>query len=122
MNSTIHANTHIANLWFEAFNKHHLENLLSLYHDEAVHYSPKLMIKQPETNGLIKGKKAMRIWWQDAFDRLPSLNYELLKLTVDEEQVFMEYIRHVAGEADLKVGEVLEIDNGLIISSRVYHG
>jgi len=34
----------------------------------------------------------------------------------------MEYIRHVDGEEDLKVGEVLEIKNGLIVFSRVYHG
>ena len=34
----------------------------------------------------------------------------------------MEYIRKVDNEADLKVGEVLEIENGLIVSSRVYHG
>jgi ketosteroid isomerase-like protein len=112
----------IAMHWFEAFNTHDLDALLALYHDEAEHYSPKLRERQPETQGLIKGKKALRTWWQDAFDRLPSLVYEVIKLTADEEQVFMEYIRHVAGEPDLKVGEVLEIKNGLIVASRVYHG
>jgi predicted SnoaL-like aldol condensation-catalyzing enzyme len=79
-------------------------------------------MRMPETLGLIEGKTALRNWWQDAFDRLPSLKYEVVKLTADEEQVFMEYIRHVDGEEDLKVGEVLEIKNGLIIASRVYHG
>ena len=59
---------------------------------------------------------------QDAFDRLPTLKYEVIKLTADDEQVFMEYIRHVDGEDDLSVGEVLQIENGLIIFSRVYHG
>jgi hypothetical protein len=34
----------------------------------------------------------------------------------------MEYFRHVNGEEDLPVGEVLEIENGLIVHSRVYHG
>jgi hypothetical protein len=34
----------------------------------------------------------------------------------------MEYIRHVSGEDDLQVGEVLQIENGLIVFSRVYHG
>lgn len=121
MNSTIHANRHIANLWFAAFNEHNLEKLLSLYNDEAVHYSPKLKLRQPETNGLIKGKSALSKWWFDAFDRLPSLHYEVLKLIVDEDRVFMEYIRHVDAEEDMKVGEVLEIENGLIVNSRVYH-
>ena len=115
-------NKQIAIKWFAAFNEHHLENLLSLYDDNAQHYSPKLKIRIPETQGLIKGKQALREWWKDAFDRLPSLQYEVIKLTADDEQVFMEYIRHVAGEVDLSVGEVLQIENGLIVFSRVYHG
>ncbi len=115
-------NKQIALKWFEAFNAHDLEKLLSLYDDNAQHFSPKLKVRKPETQGLIKGKDALREWWQDAFDRLPSLQYEVIKLTADEEQVFMEYIRHVEGEEDLSVGEVLQIKNGLIIFSRVYHG
>lgn len=108
--------------WFEAFNSHDLPMLLSLYHNQAVHYSPKLKIRHPETNGLIKGKKALESWWQDAFERLPTLQYEVLQLIADERLVFMEYIRHVNGEDDLNVGEVLEIKNGFIVASRVYHG
>ena len=115
-------NKQIATKWFEAFNEHDLEKLLSLYDDNAQHFSPKLKVRKPETQGLIKGKAALREWWQDAFDRLPSLQYEVIKLTADEEQVFMEYIRHVDGEDDLSVGEVLQISNGLIVFSRVYHG
>src|ERR1700743_3464695 len=105
----------IANKWFDAFNQHNLENLLALYDDNAQHYSPKLKVRQPETQGLIKGKAALRAWWQDAFDRLPTLHYDLKKLTADHEQVFMEYTRQVKGEEDLSVGEVLQIENGLIV-------
>ena len=115
-------NKQIALRWFEAFNEHALEKLLALYDDNAEHFSPKLKIRLPETQGLIKGKAVLRSWWKDSFDRLPSLNYEVKKLTADDEQVFMEYIRHVSGEEDLRVGEVLEIKNGRIIFSRVYHG
>jgi ketosteroid isomerase-like protein len=115
-------NREIALKWFDAFNNHDLEALLALYDEQALHYSPKLKIRQPETEGLISGKPALRAWWQDAFDRLPDLRYEVQKLTADDDQVFMEYLRHVPGEAVLKVGEVLEIRNGLIRYSRVYHG
>lgn len=112
----------IATHWFAAFNSHELETLLALYDENAQHYSPKLKIRQPETQGLIKGKSALRAWWKDAFDRLPTLHYEVKKLTADEEQVFMEYTRKVEGEEDLQVGEVLEIKDGKIVYSRVYHG
>ena len=104
-----HANRAIALAWFEAFNAHKLEDLLYLYHDDAEHYSPKLKLRHPETKGLIKGKEALRRWWRDAFDRLPSLRYEVMSLTANDVRVFMEYRRHVEGEEDLLVGEVLEI-------------
>lgn len=115
-------NKEIAMKWFEAFNAHDLEKLLALYADDAKHYSPKLKVRHPETDGLIEGKNALRSWWQDAFIRLPSLKYIVLKLTADEEQVFMEYTRKADGEKDMSIGEVLEIKNGKIIASRVYHG
>jgi ketosteroid isomerase-like protein len=112
----------IALKWFEAFNKHDLEMLLALYDEHAEHFSPKLKINRPETLGLIKGKAALRSWWADSFERLPTLQYEVWNLVADEQTVFMEYIRHVAGESDLRVGEVLVVKDGRIVASRVYHG
>ncbi|OFY87793.1 MAG: hypothetical protein A3F72_07965 [Bacteroidetes bacterium RIFCSPLOWO2_12_FULL_35_15] len=112
----------IALKWFDAFNTHNLENLLSLYHNEAKHFSPKLKIRKPETNGLVQGKTELREWWQDAFNRLPTLNYSYTSLTANNHRVFMEYIRKVENEEDLLVAEVLEVEDGLIVASRVYHG
>ena len=116
------SNETIALQWFAAFNEHNLETLLSLYDDCARHYSPKLKIRMPETNGFITGKAALRQWWQDAFTRLPGLHYKIENLTANEQRIFMEYTRQVPGEKDLMVAEVLEIKNGKIISSKVYHG
>ncbi len=112
----------IAQLWLEAFNEHHLENLLSLYDENAQHFSPKLKIRQPETGGMITGKVALRNWWADAFLRLPTLHYKATTITGNEQRVFMEYTRIVFGEENMNVAEVLEISNGKIIASRVYHG
>jgi hypothetical protein len=115
-------NEEIALKWFEAFNQHHLENLLSLYHENSQHYIPKLKVKHPETNGLIIGKNALRTWWDDAFLRLPNLYYSITNLTANNKRIFMEYIRQVPNEEDLLVAEVLEIENEKIIASKVYHG
>lgn len=112
----------IAFKWFETFNAKELEKLLSLYDDDAIHYSPKLKMYKPESDGFVTGKEALRAWWQDAFERLPSLNYKVKSLTANSDRVFMEYIRTVVGEDDLLVAEVLEIKDDKIIASRVYHG
>ena len=112
----------IAFKWFESFNNKELEKLLSLYDDDAVHFSPKLKMQHPESDGFVSGKEALRSWWKDAFERLPSLNYKVKSLTANGDRVFMEYTRTVSGEVDLQVAEVLDIKENKIIASRVYHG
>ena len=112
----------IAHLWFKAFNEQDLDGLLSLYDESAQHYSPKLKVREPETKGLIAGKNALGNWWKDCFERLPTLQYQVNKLTAESGQVFMEYTRKVDGEDDMDIGEVLEIKDGKITFSRVYHG
>jgi limonene-1,2-epoxide hydrolase len=114
-------NLKVAESWFEAFNRHDLERLLALYHDQAQHYSPKLKVRIPETLGLIKGKAALRDWWQDAFTRLPGLHYHIIHILTDDNRVFMEYLRSVPGDEDMRVMEALEIEKGLITASRVFH-
>ncbi len=108
--------------WIDAFCKHDLEHLLELYAETAIHFSPKLKARQPETNGWIRGKPALKNWWADAFNRLPSLQYELKNLIIDDNRILMEYLRRVDDEPDMMIAEVLEIKESLIVQSRVYHG
>jgi ketosteroid isomerase-like protein len=115
------SNKVISEKWFEAFNQHDLESLLSLYSENAIHFSPKLLIKQPETKGLIKGKSELRKWWKESFDNLPSLKYFPKMIICEGENVFMKYKRTVDGQNDLIVGETLKIVEGVIVESRVYH-
>jgi ADP-ribose pyrophosphatase YjhB (NUDIX family) len=112
----------VARRWLDRFNARDLDGLLALYADDAVHVSPKLRDRQPETKGEIRGKAALHAWWRDAMDRLPGLRYDEQHLTGMNERVFMEYVRRVPGEADLLVAEVLVVRGGLIRESRVFHG
>jgi len=115
-------NRAIAERWLECFARRDLDGLLGLYADSAVHTSPKIRVRHPETGGVLRGKPAMRAWWQDAFDRLPGMRYELQRLTADDARVVMEYVRHVDGEADMPIAEVLDVEAGKIVASRVFHG
>ncbi len=112
----------IARRWLDCFARHDLEALLALYADDAVHTSPKIRVRHPDTGGVIRGKPALRAWWADAFARIPELGYHERSLTADRERVFMEYQRIAPGEPDLPVAEVLDCRDGLIVASRVYHG
>jgi ketosteroid isomerase-like protein len=113
---------HIAERWLDCFEHRDLDGLLALYADDATHTSPKIRVRHPETGGKLHGKAAMRVWWQDSFDRLPSMRYLPTALTADTDRVFMEYTRQVDGDADLPVAEVLDIQGGRIVASRVFHG
>jgi ketosteroid isomerase-like protein len=112
----------IARRWLDCFARRDLDGLLALYADDAVHTSPKIRTQHPDTGGMLRGKAAMRAWWQGAFDRLPSMRYEATAITANDERVFMEYVRHVEGEPDMLVAEVLEVVGGRIVASRVFHG
>ena len=112
----------IARSWLEAFNARDLERLLALYDEEAVHTSPKLRAQRPETNGEIRGKPALRAWWEGAMERLPGLHYAGKHLSAGEDRVVMEYERQNPGEASYMVAETLVVDAGRIVSSHVYHG
>jgi ketosteroid isomerase-like protein len=120
--ATASTNRAIGERWLACFARRDLDGLLALYADDAVHISPKLRVKDPTTGGAIRGKAAMRAWWQDSFDRLPTLRYEPVALIADDARVCMEYVRHVDGDADLPVAEILDVVAGRIVASRVFHG
>jgi hypothetical protein len=112
----------IAERWLACFEQRDLDSLLVLYADDATHTSPKIRVRHPDTGGVLRGKAAMRAWWADSFARLPSMKYVPVSITADRERVYYEYIRKVDGEPDMPVCEVLEVRDGLIVASRVFHG
>ena len=115
-------NLDLARRWLACFERRDPDTLVALYHPDARHTSPKLRVQRPETGGFLVGREAMRAWWAEAFQRLPQLRYLPTALTADGDRVFMEYVRQNPGEPDLPVAEVLEVRDGLIAASRVYHG
>ena len=112
----------LAERWLDCFERRDLDGLLALYAEDATHTSPKIRARHPETGGQLRGKAAMRAWWQDAFDRLPTLRYVATAITADDRRVVLEYTRQVAGEPDLPIAEVFDVERGAIVASRVFHG
>jgi hypothetical protein len=114
--------TQVAQKWILAFNTKNIELLLSLYHANAIHISPKKRRLEPESKGLISGHKNLHDWWNKAFIENPSLNYTLERCTQGKTHVFLEYTRTVEHEEATSVVELLEFDGLCISRSRVYNG
>jgi 8-oxo-dGTP pyrophosphatase MutT (NUDIX family)/ketosteroid isomerase-like protein len=112
----------LARRWMRAFNTRDLEGLLDLYSDDAVHTSPRLKARQPESLGKVAGKQQLRSWWRDSMDRTPRLHYREIHLTADRERVWMLYERTNPGDAPLQIAEVLCVRDGRIVESAVYNG
>jgi ketosteroid isomerase-like protein len=112
----------LARRWLDCFNRQDLAGLLALYDSEAVHTSPKLRAREPQTRGEIRGRAALEAWWADSMRRLPQLRYEEQHLTAQGDRVFMEYLRTHPGEEPLTVAEVLVCRGGRIVASHVFHG
>lgn len=117
-----HSHESIAMKWLKAFNAGDVDALISLYGEDCTHTSPKIRAMHPETGGQLLGKVALRKWWEDAMKRLPGLFYEETSVTANDARVFLEYVRHAPNEVPMPVAEVFDIEEGLIVASRVYHG
>ncbi|HEY1811601.1 MAG TPA: nuclear transport factor 2 family protein [Kofleriaceae bacterium] len=112
----------LAQCWLDRFEARDLDGLLALYADDATHTSPKIRVRDPGTAGKLRGKPALRAWWQDAFERLPELRYVPTSITADGDRALLEYVRRVPGEPDMPIAEVFDVANGVIVASRVFHG
>jgi hypothetical protein len=111
----------VARRWLAAFNAGDVEAVVDLYADDAVHESPKVQKTVPGSDGKLRGKAAMRVWWNQALARQPGIIYELTALTSDHSRAVIEYIRRAPGEEPLAVAEAFEVRNGKIVHSVVYH-
>jgi ketosteroid isomerase-like protein len=118
----MHPNESIALAWLDAFNAHAVERLVALYAEDCTHTSPKIRALHPTTGGKLVGRPALHAWWKDSNARLPGLRYEKTALTANDDQVFLEYLRHAPDGPPSPVAEVFDVRDGRIVASRVYHG
>ena len=122
MTNTSEANLNLGRAWLAAFNAHDVPALVALYAEDATRTSPKIRTLHPQTGGKLLGRAALTDWWLDALKRLPTLRYEELTVTANDERVFLEYLRHAPDGPPYPVAEVFDVREGKIAASRVYHG
>ena len=113
----------LARAWLAALNRHDADGLARLYMDDALHTSPWVKERRPQSLGEIRGRTGIHGWWTDSFKLLPTLHYADRNLAADRERVFLECLR-TTGQAEEPslVAVVLVCRNGRIGSSHIFKG
>lgn len=102
---------HFAIEWLDAWNSQDLERILSHFTDDVVFTSPAAAKIVKGSEGVIRGKTALREYWRAGLDLNPELNFEIAGVYVGVNTLVINYRNHRGG----LVCEVLKFE-GLLIS------
>lgn len=86
-----------ADEWIAAWNAHDLPRVLRLYRDDFVMQSPYITTIAGEASGRLRGKDAVRAYWQAALARMPELRFEPLAVLTGVDSLVLHY-RSVGGK------------------------
>jgi ketosteroid isomerase-like protein len=106
--------------WIAAWNAHDLERILSHYADDFEMRSPLIVERMGVPEGLLKGKEAIRPYWQAGLAAKPPLKFELREVMVGVGAIAIVY-RNVTRGAD--VVERIEFnEQGLGVRAEALYG
>lgn len=96
--------------WVTAWNRHDVDAVLTHFHDDVVFTSPVAARVIPDSNGVVRGRAALREYWCAAVGTMPNLHFEIVGVYRGESVLVIHY-RNQSGTL---VNEVLEFDGGLV--------
>jgi ketosteroid isomerase-like protein len=92
--------------WIAAWNSHDLERIFAHYADDFEMTSPFIIERMHEISGTLKGKAAIRPYWQMGLAATPLLRFELIDVFVGVDSITL-YYRRASG---VTAAEVLVFD------------
>ena len=95
-----------ADHWIRAWNSHDLDDIMSHYAAEVVLTSPTAAKLLADSSGTVRGKEAVRHYFEKGLAAFPNLNFELLDVMWGISSVVL-YYRNQKGS---KTGEFMEFD------------
>ena len=95
-----------AGQWVDAWNAHDLDGVLAHFADDAEFASPVAAQLLPETNGILRGKDAIRAYWTIGLQRIADLRFEVIDVYTGVDLVVIHYRNHAGG----LVNEVLHLN------------
>jgi steroid delta-isomerase-like uncharacterized protein len=103
---------------FEAFNRHDVQGMMSLYAPEAVHISPAFCSPQtgPEAIGAIYG---------ELFETIPNVHDQVTRIIADENQAAVTFeARGTTASGQnlaLSIAAIIEVRSGRIVRETTYY-
>lgn len=96
--------------WVQAWNDHDLERILAHFAEDVVFTSPVAVQVLNGSTGIIRGKPALRGYWQEGLRRIPDLRFEVIEVYVGVDTLVINYRNQNGG----LVNEVLSFEGGLV--------
>ena len=96
--------------WVAAWNSHDLERILEHYTDDVVFASPRVVQLMGEPRGEVRGKEALRVYWERGLKQLPDLLFCLEDVLISVDSIVINY----RNERQQAVAEVLTFRDGRV--------
>lgn len=97
--------------WLRHWNEHDVEGVLSHFADDVVFTSPHARLLLPDSDGVVRGKDALRAYWRVGIERNPDLHFELLGVYTGVSTIVINYRNHKGTLAS----EVLVLDGATVV-------
>lgn len=97
--------------WVQGWNAHDLEQVLSHFADDVVFTSPVAAQLLEDSDGVIRGKDALRAYWTEGLRLIPDLHFEVVAVYAGLHTLVINYRNQKGG----LVNEVLTFDGPLVV-------
>lgn len=89
--------------WVQAWNSHDLDTILQHYSEDFTIETPMALKLIPESNGVVKGKEAIRRYWSIGLERIPDLEFKLIEVLVGHEGLSIYYTNTATGKRTIEM-------------------
>jgi hypothetical protein len=83
-----------AQQWVAAWNAHDLDAVLAHFADDAEFSSPVAVQLLPQSDGVLRGKTAIREYWAAGLERIPDLHFEVVQVYAGIGTIVINYRNH----------------------------
>jgi hypothetical protein len=100
-----------ATAWAAAWNAHDLEAVLALFAEDVAFTSPLAIKLDPDSEGVVRGKAALRAYWSAGLAKAPDLHFEVTWVMQGIDLLVIGF----RNEQGVDRCEVLKFSHGLVI-------